>query len=227
MMIKHKQQVNPSSSESGFTIIESLVALLVVAILLTAIAPVILLSVATRVQAKRIEQATQATKTFIDGIRTGAISAPNDKITIELATKDKPRKLSNAPGDYLIDTTNMLPPKQADKDKLYCFNKNGNIQTPTCTSDLFFIQAKQITVNNNPKEGYRLGIRIYRKEAFDTSGDLIATSGGNKTTQATFIATLANSKAPLIEITTDISSNGTTFQSLCSRLGVASGDNCN
>ncbi len=63
--------------QSGFTIVESLMAIVVVGILLTVIAPVITLSVATRVQARRVELATQAVKTYIDGIRTGAIAAPS------------------------------------------------------------------------------------------------------------------------------------------------------
>jgi prepilin-type N-terminal cleavage/methylation domain-containing protein len=57
------------SSESGFTIIESLVAILVASILLAAIAPVLVISTATRVQARRIELATQAAKAFVDGVR--------------------------------------------------------------------------------------------------------------------------------------------------------------
>jgi len=46
------------ASQFGFTIVESLMAIVVVAILMTAISPVIILSVATRVQARRVELAT-------------------------------------------------------------------------------------------------------------------------------------------------------------------------
>jgi prepilin-type N-terminal cleavage/methylation domain-containing protein len=220
-----KQQASTSSSESGFTIIESLVALLVVAILLTAIAPVILLSVATRLQAKRIEQATQTTKTFIDGVRTGAIPPPQTNlIELDPATKDKPRNLE----DNLITIQKM--PAPTTPNGLYCANKDGNIlnPNPNCSSDLFFIQAAQIKVKNSiASEGYRLAIRIYRKEAFDSPGVLTASSGENKTIQTPFTSGLGGSKAPLVEMATDISSNATTFQSLCNRLGVASNENCN
>ncbi|MHC5822941.1 MAG: prepilin-type N-terminal cleavage/methylation domain-containing protein, partial [Nostoc sp.] len=138
-MIKRKQQIHPSG-ESGFTIIESLVALLVVAILLTAIAPVIVLATATRVQSRRVELATQAAKTFIDGIRTGAITAPSAVTTLAAPTSAAPRRVSDVaaipavaavaatgstpaiaavaaipavtgrPQDYLINATNMPPP---------------------------------------------------------------------------------------------------------------------
>lgn len=46
----------------GVTLLESLVAMLVVGILMTAIAPLIALSAAARVQARRVDQATQAAR---------------------------------------------------------------------------------------------------------------------------------------------------------------------
>ncbi|MHC5830792.1 MAG: prepilin-type N-terminal cleavage/methylation domain-containing protein, partial [Nostoc sp.] len=82
-MIKHKpQQISQPSDESGFTIIESLVAIIVVAILLAAIAPTIVIATATRVQSKRVELATQAVRTFIDGVKTGAVTTPATTITL-------------------------------------------------------------------------------------------------------------------------------------------------
>ena len=72
-MIHQEQQQTSSSTQSGFTIIESLVAIVVVGILLAAIAPVIVFSVATRVQARRVELATDAAKTYIDGVRSRTI----------------------------------------------------------------------------------------------------------------------------------------------------------
>src|SRR4028119_952420 len=78
-MTKRQQQQNLSQSrDGGYTIIESLVAMVVVAVLMIAIAPVMAFSVATRVQARRVELAMQAARTYIDALRTGAIK-PNDK----------------------------------------------------------------------------------------------------------------------------------------------------
>jgi prepilin-type N-terminal cleavage/methylation domain-containing protein len=60
-MTKRQQLQNSSKSrDGGYTIIESLVAMIVVSVLMIAIAPVMAFSVATRVQARRIELATQA-----------------------------------------------------------------------------------------------------------------------------------------------------------------------
>lgn len=229
-MIKRKQQqiIRPSG-ESGFTIIESLVAILVAAILLAAIAPVIVLSAATRVQARRVEQATQATKSFIDGVKAKSIDAPSKVIELEPPTKDKPRKIE----ENLITIKTMPVPKKDDKD-LYCFNKDGNIKIANspCSSDdlLFYIQAAQIKVKKSEsKEGYRLGIRVYRKEAFDSPGVLTASDGEKKEkqTQQTFTAGVGSIKAPLIEMTTDIGDNTTSFKAFCQRLGVKGTGDCN
>src|SRR4028118_710341 len=80
-MTKRQQQQNLSQSrEGGYTIIESLVAMIVVSVLMIAIAPVMAFSVATRVQARRVELATQAARTYIDALRTGTLRPqdPND-----------------------------------------------------------------------------------------------------------------------------------------------------
>lgn len=245
-MIKRKlqQEICPAG-ESGFTIIESLIALLVVAILLTAIAPVIVLATATRVQSRRVELSTQAAKTFIDGIRTGAITAPSTVITLAAPTSAAPRRVSDVaavaavaatgttpaipataavtgrPQDYLINTTNMAPPTSATG--LYCFNKNGQLNPPDCTSDLFYIQAGRIVQSTGVNDGYRLGIRVYRADA---DFPLTASTVDTKNTQTPFTGGLGSRKAPLVEMTTDIGNSTTTFQALCQRLGTATNQTC-
>jgi len=255
-MIKYKQQQQIySSGESGFTIIESLVALLVVAILLTAIAPVIVLATATRVQSRRVELSTQAAKTFIDGVRTGAITAPSTVITLAAPTSTAPRRVSDVPAvaavaatgttaaiplipavtgkpeDYLItnSSTKMPPPEDSTKNTLYCFKKDGTISNPDCTSNtgnLFYIQAAQIKVTGSQaNDGYRLGIRVYRADVTNADFPLTA-SDDTKKTQTTFTGGLGSRKAPLIEMTTDIGNSTTTFQALCQRLGTATNQSC-
>ncbi|MEH2274182.1 MAG: hormogonium polysaccharide secretion pseudopilin HpsB [Nostoc sp.] len=252
-MIKRKlqQEICPSG-ESGFTIIESLVALLVVAILLTAIAPVIVLATATRVQSRRVELSTQAAKTFIDSIRTGAITAPSTVITLAASTSAAPRRISDVaavaavaatgttaatpaipavtgkPQDYLINnsSTKMPPPEDSTKNTLYCFKKDGTISNPDCSSNtdnLFYIQAAQIKVTGSQaNDGYRLGIRVYRADADFP----LTASDDTKKTQTPFTGGLGSRKAPLIEMTTDIGNSTTTFQALCQRLGTATNQSC-
>ncbi|MEH2446951.1 MAG: hormogonium polysaccharide secretion pseudopilin HpsB [Nostoc sp.] len=232
-MIKRKQQqVSQPSGESGFTIIESLVAIIVVAILLAAIAPTIVIATATRVQSKRVELATQAARTFIDGVKTGAVTTPdptntNTSITITLPqSTNATRSLA----DNLLTTTNMAVPTASTS--LYCVTKDGNnnltISAPSCTSNLFYIQAVKIigtgstpinTTTGLPIDGYGLGIRVYRSD-IDFTKTVNASDSSNNKRQNTFTGTLGNTQSPLVEMTTVIGSKNTSFNALCQRLAI-------
>jgi prepilin-type N-terminal cleavage/methylation domain-containing protein len=60
-----------SGFTSGFTLIESLVAIIIIAITIVSVTPPILWATGTRVQNRRAEQATQLAQGEIDRIRTG------------------------------------------------------------------------------------------------------------------------------------------------------------
>ena len=204
---------NTQSSESGFTIIESLVAILLITILLTAIAPVLVISTGTRVQARRVELATEAAKAFIDAIKSKTISDP--AITVKLTpSTTRNVNVSSSTSDYLVISADA----PATKNTLYCFNKNGSLANPSCTSDLFYIQAIRVAVKDSDADkgqGYRLGVRVYRSDA--EFGSLTAGSGGKKA--ATFSGGLGDRKAPLVEITTEIVRGQPSYSALCDRLG--------
>jgi type II secretory pathway pseudopilin PulG len=76
-------QKSIQSKSSGFTIIECLLAIIMVSIMLTAVAPVIVLSVATRVQARRVEQAAIAGRNYIDAVQSGKIPPPTNVRLLE------------------------------------------------------------------------------------------------------------------------------------------------
>lgn len=233
-----KQQRQTYCSDSGFTIVESLVALLVAAALLTAIAPVLVVSTATRVQARRVELAAKAAKTFIDGIRSGAIAAPSQTISINASTETNPRRISDVsgttavtgkPGDYLVNTlTKMAIPTSATG--LYCFTRSGIITTTDCTDKSFeyYIQASRIAVTgSSANDGYRLAIRVYRADIDFTKTRTASTGETNKKTQNPFSGGLGDRQSPLLEMTTDIAGTNTSFNALCQRLGVATNKSCN
>jgi prepilin-type N-terminal cleavage/methylation domain-containing protein len=224
-MIKRKQQqiIHPSG-EAGFTIIESLVAIIIVAIALAAIAPPLVIATATRVQSKRVEQATQAARTFIDGLKTGAVTIPSTTITPD----------GTLAGNLLLNTTNMPVPTSSTS--LYCVTKDANnnltISTTVCTNNFFYIQAVKIvaagstpidTTTGLPIDGYSLGIRVYRSD-IDFTQTVYASdaniAGQSKTTESTFTGTLGHRQSPLVEMTTTIASKSTTFNALCQRLAV-------
>ncbi|WP_414564045.1 MULTISPECIES: hormogonium polysaccharide secretion pseudopilin HpsB [unclassified Anabaena] len=230
------QQKKSSSSDSGFTIIESLLGIVVVAILLAAISPVLVMSTAIRVQARRIEKATQAASTFIDGVRTGSIKPPEaNKIELDPATAAKPRTLE----DNLMSLTQMPVPTNATN--LYLFKKDGIIchaSETGCTKNSdnpfeeFYIQARQIIVKDSTaNDGYRLAIRVYRADV-DFDKPLLAstkdTSGNTTKVMASAVTGgLGNQQLPAIERTVDIGNIGTSFQALCRRLGLAPDKNGN
>lgn len=187
-----------TTSSLGFTIIESLMAIVVVGILMTAIAPVIALSVATRVQAKRVELATQSAKAYINGVKSGAIAPPST--TVVLATNQ-----------YFLDVA--VPTSLTD---VYCVDLDS---TPGCSSTSSQDQAIQAfrsvtSASSAAQKGYRLGIRVYRADAFSDSTPLV-----KGTKQATFTGGLGNRKVPIVEMTTEISTEQTRFRDLCDRLG--------
>jgi prepilin-type N-terminal cleavage/methylation domain-containing protein len=232
MKPRQLQQLPLQSSQSGFTIIESLVALIVAGILLAAIAPVLVLSTATRVQARRVEQATQAAKAFIDGVGAKTISDVDKKIAVTtLSAATSARTVSSSSNDYLL--SGVLVPS-TDKKGLFCFNKDGTIIAPSnpttapsstsCATVQFYIQAFRLAVTGSDADkgqGYRLAVRVYRGDAFIGTDALKKTSDddGKQKTQATFTGGLGNRKVPLVEMTTEIVRGQPSYSALCDRLG--------
>ena len=195
--MKRQQQQNLSQSrDGGYTIIESLVAMIVVSVLMIAIAPVMAFSVATRVQARRMELATQAARAYIDALRTGAIER-NDPRGFPLPDAAAP---SNGNGLYCI---NMGPD---------CNNVNNQG---------FFVQGVLQNLATNPAPadptttGYSLTVRVYRSDVF-TAG-----TGAIKTVQQSVANSgIGDPKAPLVVMKTEIpaSTVSGSYGSLCSRI---------
>ncbi|MEG4278794.1 prepilin-type N-terminal cleavage/methylation domain-containing protein [Microcoleus sp. MON1_C1] len=196
-MTKQKQHQNLSQSrDGGYTIIESLVAMIVVSVLMIAIAPVMAYSVATRVQARRMELATQAARSYIDALRTGAIR-PNDP---------------KSPAGFPVE--NSAPPTSSSG--LYCVDLDGG--TPPCSDGSkkdFYVQGVRPTGVKPTDTGYALTVRVYRADGFP----------GTMTTKQQSVANsaLGNPQAPLVVMQTEIpptTRGGTSaYQSLCDRTG--------
>ena len=161
-------------------------------------------SVATRVQARRTELATQAARAYIDALRTGALK-PNDPKNPGFPAYDA-KAQPDAPGIL----TN-----------LYCYNLD---ETPGCTDSKkdFYVQGVR-NVDNKPTDtGYSLTVRVYRADGavpFVTGQQSVANSG------------LGNPKAPLVEMKTQsppTTDGGTSaYRSLCSRLQGSNATACN
>jgi prepilin-type N-terminal cleavage/methylation domain-containing protein len=262
-MMTPKQLKPPSlsSTQSGFTLIECLIAIMVVSILMVGIAPAIVVSVATRVQARRLEQATEAARAYIAGVQTGTInqplsiapiaqtSVPGNNVSAFVLSGAAQAQASQAPSPTLNCPlpTGVTPPPSGyycnsgegaipqtgtpsvSTTSLYCINLSGT----GCNSSTsegkrnFIVQAfRSVNFDENGNvvgvdgtQGYLLGVRVYRVDAFDGSGALKTTPAtGNKRTLS-YAGGTGDRKAPVVEMTTEVSTAETTLDSLKQRLG--------
>jgi len=213
-MIKRQQPQSSSdkSQEAGYTIIESLVAMIVVSVLMIAIAPVMAFSVATRVQAKRIEMATQAAKTYIEGLRSEAIKPGTNGFPAQYPTSNK-----------LEDT-----PAPTDINTLYCIDNDGNGCTSDSNQDLV-VQGyyfNNLPAATNPaKTGYSLIVRVYRANSFASGVGALKTQKDLQAQQGITSSGLGNLRAPLVEMRTEIGASDRqgAYNSFCTRINGATG----
>ena len=201
-----------NGTAAGFTIIESLVAIVVVTLLMTAITPMLALAVAIRVQARRVEVANQAASTYINGVRSGAIEAPTIIDTDPEVAANTPAPDSGG-ASWTCATQNYCPSPQTVK-SVYCIDGDGD---GLCTLNSIADMAVQ-GIGHNPTagatadNGYKLIVRVYRADAF----------GGNfirEGEQSTITSGLGSRAAPVVQLATEIVNENTSFQDLCDRLG--------
>ena len=229
---------SPPASQSGFTIIESLVAIIVVTILMIGLAPVITLSVATRVQARRVEQATQAARSYLDGVRTGAIAfGPTDAgdaerthgaITEDQASDsdDNLNQVAAPPKATPNCAANQYCSQPTQNDAVfYCVDGDEDDQ---CNSfQDFIIQAfgkipTQGGAPNRIYQSYKLGVRVYRADAFTSD----FTQGFEKDApQSSFTGGigLSPNQAPLVIMSTEVvveEGNLPEYRDICDNAGI-------
>lgn len=207
-----------SSSQSGLTIIECLIAILVVSILMAAIAPVVALAVATRVQSRRVELATQAVRAYIDGLKSRAIALPAH--TASSSTARFTTSIATPTGSLtcLTSTTSYPYCSNTSTLSLYCIDLD--IPNNGCSSSSFQDLVIQAYRTNNA-QNYLLGLRVYRADGFNNNTALVASDVNNKRTQATFTSGIGDRSSPLVEMITEITptSDQPKLADLCDRLG--------
>lgn len=184
------------SRESGYTLLESIMAMVVVSILMVGISPVLGFAFATRVQARRIELASRAANSYISAVRAD----PTNTNLVLFNPSD-----SNA--------------GPTSPDDLFCVDNDGS---GGCNSPTDMI-VQGIGINecsNDLEDGYKLIVRVYRADAFAQSegprgsGHVASSRVG-----------LADPRDPLVEVRTEISPTSTSsFGSLRDRLAGCSSD---
>ena len=149
------KRINNNYSEQGLTLIETLMAIIVIAIVITASTPPILLAVATRIQNRRAEQAMQIAQQEIERVR-----------------------LIVDQGNY---TNSALPPAAStDPDDINTVGAPTAICSSSCTTTQastqgdFFVQVfrdpgvSQVGVAPDGSDqvvAFRMGVRVYSPAA--------------------------------------------------------------
>ncbi|NES02314.1 MAG: type II secretion system protein [Okeania sp. SIO2F4] len=221
MKFKQRLKNNFSSPEAGYTIIESLVAMIMVSALMAAIAPIIAYSVGTRVQARRVELAAQAARSYIDAVRLGQLPAPGGFVTdAEIpasALSDCSPTNENGNPDY-CETS----PINAALGEFYCVDNDGDDEcTPGSLTDMMVhgaVDADTLNDDDDISAGYDLQVRVFRAAAFASSVTL-SSAGVPFTVNNSGLATRnGNAERPLFVSKTEIAPTGNSFQNLRDRL---------
>ncbi|MBD2188950.1 prepilin-type N-terminal cleavage/methylation domain-containing protein [Pseudanabaena mucicola] len=204
--------------ESGFSLLESLIAVAVVSILIVAIAPMIALSTSARINARRIDQATQAARSYVDAVRGGVID------TVAFPT-NLIRNTPNAQGQYTFEA--IAPPtnvptlaasstcSQVNTAVLgsaavlgTCVDVNANGFSVNDPQDLFIqpMRSGPTDPSELRGQGYWLAVRVYRSDAL-TSASAIRTGteeSCNSGANATAFSSTSSITCPIVTIRSQI-----------------------
>ncbi|MCY7333032.1 MAG: type II secretion system GspH family protein [Pseudanabaena sp. CAN_BIN31] len=171
------------SPDSGFSILESLVAVAVVSILIVAIAPMVALSTSARVNARRIDQATQAGRAYVDGVRGGVIdtagfpdnlvvSSPNATGQYTFESRVAPTTTTFPIATICTNPTLTVDNVPSGKVPGICVDSNGNGFSVNDPQDLFIqpmrsgpLRSVATVANDIRNQGFWLAVRVYRADA--------------------------------------------------------------
>lgn len=224
MINPQKQQPLCQSSDAGFTIMESLMAMLIITILMLGISPMIVLGVANRVQSRRVELGVQAARTYIDGVRSGAIAPPEKKVTMnaenEILTERNKLAGVEAPIASTLDCNKNSYCENDPNTSIYCIDLDEGGCSSDSPRDLIiqgFRSVRSSQGTDDEKKTYFLGVRVYRADAFKDNENLKIGQEGEKA-KATGPG-LSDRKAPLVEMTTEITTGTPNYSDFCQRLG--------
>lgn len=131
-------------------------------------------------------------------------------------------------------------PVVANEDKFYCKDANGyaylycvdldsqpNNVAPYCTKGDYIVQGFRSwsdASDDKGELGYMLGIRVYRADAMTVNSTLKTTvdTQGKSRKLAAYTGGAGDRTTPLVEMTTVIRTEKTTYETLKKRLGVKS-----
>ncbi|MCS6959194.1 MAG: prepilin-type N-terminal cleavage/methylation domain-containing protein [Pseudanabaenaceae cyanobacterium SKYGB_i_bin29] len=235
MRVVHKWLLARFSQEKGLTLIEALVAVIVLGILLTALLPMVTLAVATRVQARRVDLATQAARSYVEAVRARIISLadiPSSQIAAAGQTTFEAINPPN-PATYL-PLTDPITGNSALRGTRIDGNNDGwrvgdpfdfvlqpmrtrIIPTPPATGEPNTTQERENALRN---QGFVLGVRVYRADGF--SGTLyrgLPTEPQCRGQRTVFTRNLGNRACPVVVVRAEILTNTSNTPEILRRLG--------
>ncbi|MBD2177518.1 hypothetical protein H6F42_11400 [Pseudanabaena sp. FACHB-1998] len=180
-LFKIRRSSNLSADDTGFSLLEALVGVAVVSIVIVAIAPMVALSTSARINARRVDQATQAARSYIDAVRGGGInagvfpniivaSAPNAQFQYTFESINPPITTNIS-----ASTTSCAQVTQAvfgvATVKGACVDTNGNGFNVGDPQDLFVQPMRSGPTQSDPNfsdlnnRGFWFAVRVYRSDA--------------------------------------------------------------
>lgn len=224
-------------SSQGLTLIECLVAILMVALLASAIAPALVIAVATRVQSQKSEQALKLAQSEIDRVRLAVEQGLASQTNGEFFPPRVPNLADNAVQGYAAPSGTVVADRIQldDGTKTLGIKLNppeaGNVISQDCVEDNSCDFAVQIYraqgLTRDPDLAFAMGVRVYDYNAvtsnsanLDTEALSLAMTGGqgkrSERPLATLYTTIARGedKASLCDLfnytSTNTSVTGTT-----------------
>ena len=216
-------QIN--NQEAGYTILEAIIAILIVTVLMSVVAPVIGFSVGTRVSAKRIELASQAARSYLDWVKVDSCTQGNVTTTNcgrspkrfnKVALEELPAPaVADLASDCIVN--GQYCTTTATNYSIYCVDGDGDGKCSKTSMKDMIVQATSYNgdwLSSVPEyyKGYKLGIRVYRADAFNeqkleilSPSSSVNSIGGNR-------------RYPLMRLTTEIAPTEDSFNNLKNRL---------
>lgn len=147
--------------EQGLTILECLIAILVISSVLVMIAPPMLLAVATRVQNQKVEQALQLAQAEIERIRLKVDSGNYKNDNSDLPPQSSASTFSET--DTLTECDSDQAKTTLTKGLTIDMNNDG---TTDYVVQTFRDAGKPISATNSQLITFQMGVRVYSYGAF-------------------------------------------------------------
>jgi type II secretory pathway pseudopilin PulG len=187
--IHSMRQQYTTQSEQGLTLMEALVAILMVSAVMVAITPPIFLAVATRVQNSRAEQAIQLAHGEIDQVRVLVEQGITSENKEQLPASAGPIEASKVPppsSAYADEqSTNSTCSDYDDKPKQVPVNQARLVDINSDCKPDFLVQTFRTNEQTITRGGvpvplvFQMGVRVYSISAQNNLANLKAGDNGN------------------------------------------------